>query len=99
MARKFLYVVAALIALALAAALAYRLFGTQLMRAALVPGGEFVAQRRLAVAEYQKPQMWLARPDLAGNPALWLPPGVAAAKPGAAAVFYIHPTSFLDRST
>ena len=99
MARKFLYIVAALIALALAAALAYRLFGTQLMRAALVPGGEFVAQRRLAVAEYQKPRMWLARPDLAGNPALWLPPGVAAVQPGAAAVFYIHPTSFLDRST
>ncbi len=98
MARKFLYVVAALIALVLAAALAYRLFGTELMRAALVPGSDFVAQRRMAAAEYRKPQMWLARPDLPGNPALWLPPGVAAVKPGAAAVFYIHPTSFLDRS-
>ena len=39
-------------------------------------------------------------PDLPNNPALWTPAGYSpAATPGAAAVFFIHPTSYISRSS
>ena len=97
MARKFLYVVAALIVLAIAAAFAYRLFGTQLMRLALVPGEAFRAQPAVSSRAYDSPRMWVARPDIAGNPSLWTPAGYRPAGHAPAAVFFIHPTSYIRR--
>lgn len=97
MVRKFLYVVAFLVALAIAGALAYRLYGNDIIRAALVPGEPFRAQPKVAARAYDDPKMWVARPDLPGNPALWTPEGY---RPGAnrpAATFFIHPTSFISR--
>ncbi len=97
--RKFLYVVVALIVLATAAAFAYRLWGVGMMRMAMVPGESFRDQGRMTAQDYAPDRMWLARPALAGNPALWAPPGYAARKaPGGAAVFFIHPTSYLNRA-
>lgn len=97
--RKFLYVVAALIVLALATAFAYRIFGVQLMRQFMVPSARFRPLPVQAPGAYADPDMWLARPDrTTGNPALWTPPGVRPAAAPQAAVFFIHPTSFLDRS-
>ena len=96
MARKFLYIVAALIVLAIAGLLVYRFYGADLIRAALVPKEQFRAQPRVAGAAYRDKAMWVARPDLPGNPALWTPPGY---KPGVrprAAVFFIHPTSYIE---
>ena len=99
MARKFLYLVAIVIVLVLAAALAYRLFQVQIMRAALVPGAEFKAQPAKPVGAYADPAMWAARPDMAGaNPARWVPKGFVAGVAPEAAVFFIHPTSYLERS-
>ena len=97
-ARKFLYLVAILIVLAVAAAFAYRLFGTQLMRAAMVPSARFVDLPATAPSAYDDAGMWLARPDIARNPALWTPAGYSPAAHPTAAVFFIHPTSYLDRS-
>lgn len=98
MARKFLYIVAVLIVLALAATFAYRIWGAELLRQAMVPGGRFESQAALPADSYARAQMWLARPDLPGNPALWTPEGFAAAEKPEAAVFFIHPTSYLNRS-
>lgn len=98
MARKFLYVVAALIVLSIAAGFAYRIWGAELMRMALVPTARFDAAPSASAASYAAPRMWLARPDIANNPALWLPPGVAAERQPRAAVFFIHPTSYIDRA-
>ncbi|MEH3123943.1 MAG: DUF3089 domain-containing protein [Sphingomonas phyllosphaerae] len=99
MARKFLYVVVALIVLATAAAFAYRLWGVGMMRMAMVPGESFRDQNRLTAKDYAPDSMWLARPALARNPALWTPPGYAPRKDaGGAAVFFIHPTSYLTRA-
>lgn len=99
MVRKFLYVVAALIVIAIAAALAYRLWGMELMRMALVPAEQFRAQPGLGSTDYREDRMWLARPALRGNPALWTPAGYrAGSAPGGAAVFFIHPTSYLNRA-
>lgn len=97
-ARKFLYVVAALIVLSIAAAFAYRIWGAELMRMALVPTAQFDAAPRASAASYASPRMWLARPDIANNPALWLPQGVTVERRPRAAVFFIHPTSYIDRA-
>lgn len=98
MARKFLYIVAVLIVLALAATFAYRIWGAELLRQAMVPGGRFESQAALPADSYKRAEMWLARPDKPGNPALWAPEGYAAAKEPTAAVFFIHPTSYLNRA-
>jgi hypothetical protein len=91
----FLKIVAALIVLAIAAAFAYRLFETQLMRWAMVPNVPFAETPLPAGADYRQSRMWVARPDIAGNPASWTPQGVSAAPPRAS-VFFVHPTSYMD---
>lgn len=96
MARKFLYFVAVLIGLVIAAALAYRLFGLQLMQAAMVPSATF--EQPKGSNPYDQAKLWIARPDIPGNPAMWLPSGVTSAPTGKAAVFFIHPTSYLNRA-
>lgn len=96
MARKFLYVIVGLIVLALAATFAYRFWGIELLRQAMVPSASVV--RLSAPGDYSKPDLWLARPDKPGNSALWAPEGFKPAENPSAAVFFIHPTSFLDRS-
>lgn len=98
LARKFLYIVAVLIVLAIAATFAYRIWGMQLLRQAMIPGARFESQAALPKDSYARPEMWLARPGLSGNPALWLPSGMKAGQPSKAAIFVIHPTSYLDRS-
>ncbi len=96
MARKFLYAVAILIMLGVASMFAYRLYGIQLMRQFMVPAGEVAALPPVTPRDYAKAEMWIARPDKPGNPALWTPAGKSAAANPRAALFFIHPTSFLD---
>ncbi|ONF96351.1 DUF3089 domain-containing protein [Sphingomonas jeddahensis] len=97
MARKFLYVIAFLIALAIAGAVVYRIWGNDLIRWTFVPGRPFEPKGKAAAQAYDDPGMWLARPDLPGNPALWTPAGYQPrTTPGGPAVFFIHPTSYLS---
>ena len=98
MARKFLYVVVFLIVLAIAGAFAYRFWGAEMLRMAMVPSARFEALPPEDSAKYRDAGMWLARPDLPDNPARWTPPGYAPGADPKAAVFFIHPTSFLERS-
>ena len=98
MARRFLWVVAGAILLVLAAALAYRLFGTELMRLAMVPTAKFEAAPPAAEGAYAKADMWISRPGVANDPSLWMPEGAApVAERGGASIFFIHPTSYLER--
>ncbi|WBH16876.1 DUF3089 domain-containing protein [Sphingomonas radiodurans] len=97
MARKFLYVVAFLIALVIAGAVVYRIWGNELIRWTFVPGTPFETQGKVAERDYDRRDMWLARPDLPGNPALWTPAGYKPREtPGGAAIFFIHPTSYIN---
>jgi Protein of unknown function (DUF3089) len=96
MARKFLYVVAILIGLVIASAIAYRLFGVELFRLAMVPGAEFEALTPRTPADYADAKLWLARPDIKGDPSHWLPDGVSASPAGDAAIFFVHPTSYIN---
>ena len=98
MARKFIYFIAIMIGLFIVAALTYRLFPMQIMRAALVPAGAFEAPPALPANAYANADMWVARPDMKDNPAKWLPTGVTATPAAGAAVFFIHPTSSFNRN-
>jgi hypothetical protein len=126
LARRFLWVVAGLIVLVLIVAVAYRLFEDRLFKMALVPDVKFEESAKAATGPtYADASMWIARPDIANNPALWLPAGlelqqsppaadaglnavakdpeaaksIGPVKPSKrAAVFFIHPTSFLEKS-
>ena len=96
MARKFLIIIAVIIALILAAGIGWSLFSERLMRTALVPHGAFIEQKAMPATVYADKKMWIARPDISGNPALWLPPTFTDSTPkGNAAVFFIHPTSYI----
>jgi DUF3089 family protein len=103
LARKFLYFVAAMVILVIAGAFVFRVYGDELMEVAFVPDTEFTAQDVLETNVYADRGMWLARPGLVkGNPALWLPDDLAESDEALpdgkkAAVFFIHPTSFLKK--
>jgi len=100
LARKFLYVIAALIVLAVIGMIAFSFFGPRLMQAALVPHAAFSAPPPRAANFYATPQGWISRPDgRQGDPARWQPPTLRAAAPAGqpqAATFFIHPTSAFD---
>lgn len=95
MARKFLYVVAALIVLAIAALFAFRLFGNDLLRRAMVPSVAFRAEPAMPANAYADRAMWFARPGLTNTPIDWLPQGLTRTAPGNAEIFFLHPTSFV----
>lgn len=96
-ARRFLYVVAGLIMLTVAAALGWNLFQDQLMRAAFVPNVEFAPAPASTAPDYMKATSWLSRPDIADDPSRWTPPGILAAERPEVAVFYVPPTTYLRR--
>ncbi|MEY4055154.1 MAG: hypothetical protein RL519_489, partial [Pseudomonadota bacterium] len=100
MARKFLYVIAALIVVFIAGRLALGFYPEQLTRVAFTPAAAFEQQPAANGIAYADPAMWLARPGLqASGPAQWLPTGFKAEdKKLDVPVFFIHPTSYLKRT-
>ncbi|MGB7409438.1 MAG: DUF3089 domain-containing protein [Pontixanthobacter sp.] len=107
MARKFLYFIAICIVTILAGAFALRVWSDELAEIALVPSADFETQEPLAENAYNDPAMWFSRPGLGtDDPARWQPPvrGEGRTIPNDAgeasdfAVFFIHPTSYLERS-
>ncbi len=97
MARKFLYFVALLIVMVIAALFALRIWSTELTRFAFVPRGAFETQPAIRQGAYEDPAMWVSRPDTTEDPAQYRPEGAQAAPQGKAYVFFIHPTSYLAR--
>jgi hypothetical protein len=98
MARKFLYVIATLIVLVILVLLALRLFGTELSRVAFVPGDAFRNQPALPKNAYADDMLWIAHPGKQDDPAQWQPEGLESETRIEAAVFFIHPTSYLSRA-
>ena len=98
MARKFLYFIAFCIIIFIGGRLALAFYPEQLTRLSFTPGGKFEAQPALPANAYAQPDLWFARPGMSGNnPVQWLPQGAAAAAPVDAAVFFVHPTSYLKK--
>lgn len=96
-ARRFLYLIAGLIMLTVAAALGWNLFQDQLMRAAFVPSVDFTPAPASTALDYSRAASWLSRPDLRDDPSRWTPPGIEPAQQPEVAVFYIPPTTYLRR--
>lgn len=88
--------------LVLAGLFAMRVFSDELTEIAFVPTAEFEEQPELAANVYQDPAMWISRPGLGDkDPAVWTPDGFAAEEEGEpldAAVFFVHPTSYMERA-
>ena len=73
----------------------YQWGGNVLLKEA-TPKGHFEAAQAGGGADYTQASSWVARPGLPNDPALWLPEGSSQGQIGNAAVFYIHPTTYLD---
>lgn len=93
MARKFLYLIAAIIFLILGAAIAYQLFPAWIARTAFVPSADYVAPPAPKPNAYDNAIMWLARPGMADNPADWRPIPAEAEGDAADAAAPDHGTS------
>ena len=102
MARKLLYAIAVFVVLIAGAVFALRLWGDELQKIAFVPTGAFAAQDPLAGNAYADTAMWLSHPRFtaASDPARWRPVGAEPpnADAPAFAVFFVHPTSYLERT-
>ena len=111
MARKFLGCFAILIVIVIVVGIALAVWSDKATQIAFVPTADFVEQDPLAGNAYQDPAMWYSRPGIGApnDPARWQPPFAEGegAEPAedddetplpAFAVFFVHPTSYIDRS-
>ena len=98
--RRFLYLIAICIVLILGAGLIWSLHANDLIRWWAVPSRPFVEVKPVAGDRYLDRALWYARPDLPDDPSRFRPQGLddGGVKRGDAAVFFVHPTSFLERS-
>jgi len=94
-ARRFLIIVFVLTLVVVAAGFALFQWGGDVLLKSATPKGHFEAARAGDDPDYSKAESWLARPGMANNPSHWLPDGVLSATTGQAAIFFIHPTSYL----
>ena len=96
-ARRFLIAITILTLLVVAAGFAIFQFGGRVLRHEFTPQGHYEAPPPRTGPDYSKADAWIARPDIPHNASEWrpasYPPPRAISKP--AAVFYIHPTTYL----
>lgn len=97
MARKFLYFIAILVFMVIAALFVLRIWSKELMQFAFVPRAGFEQLAPLPANAYDGTALWISRPGTANDPAGFLPEGAAHGTPGKAWVFFVHPTSYLAR--
>ena len=97
-ARRFLAVVFVLILLFIAAAFAIFQFGQRVLISQATPQGHFQRPAN-GSPDYSKAESWLAKPGHADDPSSWRPAAdaIASVSGTRAAVFYVHPTTYLQR--
>lgn len=89
-----------IIVLIIASGFILRLYQNELSQFAFVPDIEFTEVESLEPSVYDDNAMWFSRGDkakLANNPTLWKPDGLANEPKGNAAIFFVHPTSYLAK--
>jgi hypothetical protein len=94
-ARRFLVALTILTLVVVVGAFAIFQFGGSILRREFTPQGHFVAPPPRSGPDYSKAESWIARPEIPHNAAGWLPQGMERKAPGRAAIFYIHPTTYL----
>lgn len=99
-ARRFLIFITILTLLVVAGAFAMFQFGGSVLRQQFTPRGHYTAPPAQTGPDYAQPGSWIARPDMdeRSNPAQWRPGGYPPprAVPKRAAVFFVHPTTYLS---
>ena len=94
-ARRFLAVIFVLTLIVVAAAFAFYQWGGNVLLKEATPKGHFEPRQAGGGPDYAQTSSWVARPGLPDDPAQWLPDGLSQGTVGDAAVFYIHPTTYL----
>jgi hypothetical protein len=96
-ARRFLLVIFWLTLIFVAGAFAIYQFGQQVLIKTATPQGHYQPPAAASGPDYSKNENWISRPGNPDDPSEWLPQGVAEAQYRPAAIFYIHPTTYLER--
>jgi hypothetical protein len=96
-ARRFLGCIVIVTLLIVAGAFAIYQWGGRVLVEQAVPKGHFEPAKAGGGPDYSQPESWLARPGEADNPSRWLPAEIEAGAAGKAAIFYVHPTTYLER--
>jgi hypothetical protein len=97
-ARRFLIAIFILTLLTVAGAFAVYQWGSEMLIKASVPKGPYIAPPAETGPDYALAANWIARPDFPTDPSRWLPDNVTAGTaPRTAALFYVHPTTYLER--
>jgi DUF3089 family protein len=96
-ARRFLIAIFVLTLLTVAGAFAIYQWGGNVLLKSATPKGRFQAAEAGGGPDYSKDSSWVAKPGLADDPSRWLPDGLTPGPGGGAAIFYIHPTTYLER--
>jgi hypothetical protein len=110
LARRFLGCIVVLTLLAVAAAFAFYQWGGQVLVKTATPRGHFEPAAAGSGPDYGSVASWIAHADIPRNPSHWAPVRLASGVPGSAsrdigpapppvraAVFYVHPTTYLER--
>ena len=95
-ARRFLFMIFFLTLIVVAAGFAIFQWGGNVLLKEATPKGHFEAAEAGGGPDYAQASSWVARPGMATDPALWLPDGAAQSTTGEAAIFFIHPTTYLS---
>jgi hypothetical protein len=96
-ARRFLGCVFVLTLLVVAGGFAIYQWGGRVLLERAIPVGHFEPATAGGGPNYADLSNWIAKPGLPGNPSYWLPAGISAGELPPAAVFYVHPTTYLLR--
>jgi hypothetical protein len=94
-ARRFLMAIFVLTLIVVAAAFAIYQWGGNVLLREATPRGHFEAAKAGGGPDYTQSSSWMSRPGKPNDPALWLPDGVSQSITGSAAIFFIHPTTYL----
>src|SRR5690348_7704579 len=95
-ARRFLAVIFFLTLIVVVAGFAIFQWGGNVLLKEATPKGHFVATEAGGGPDYTQASSWVARPGMPDDPALWVPKGASPSNSGKAAVFFIHPTTYLQ---
>ncbi len=96
-ARRFLMAIFVLTLLAVAAGFAMYQWGGNVLIKTTIPTGHFEAAAAGDSPDYTRADSWIAHPGLTNDPSRWLPDQRPVDRRGNAAIFYIHPTTYLAR--
>lgn len=96
-ARRFLGLIFILTLIVVAGAFAIYQWGGNVLLKESIPEGHFAAATAGGGPDYSQDSSWIARPGEKSDPSHWLPDGITAGMTDNAAVFYIHPTTYLER--